>query len=593
MNIQDFIEGLDSLFGSATQQDIEIYGVKGLAQAKEEGDVQAQIIILNEMLGFYRESSQYEKVRTTVQEILDLMGQEGLEGTIPYGTALLNCGNALRAAGDLTESMDCYRQVFEVFDGQVPPGDFQYAELYNNVSLLYQELGRFDMAGKCLHNALAIVRHMPDKGFETAVTYVNLANSELQEGKLTEAVTHARLGEILFSQLGVQDNHRAAGLVAMGEVCERQKEYQRAADFYSRAMDMIAQYMGRTEGYERIERRREEAWKAAYQMAQQYKKVYPPETEDTGGTPDTHGLQLARDFWESHCKPMIQKRFLDYADRIGAGKFGEGSDCYGFDDAISKDHDYGPGCYLWVTEEDAPLIREALQASYEACLADYMTEKGLGSTIPPSRMGVRTPEELLLQYLGTRKIPETSEEWLAIPEERLAEFSNGVVFADPEGKIGKIRETLYRYPADVRNRLLAQRVTEFSQNGQYNYKRMAKRQDFVAASLMKYAAVVAALRIVCLCNEQYAPHEKWLYKMAADGLEKRMGTVCDLCQQVVMLPVDAVEETIELFEKMAELIYRELCLQGLIAPKEGTDLFYLAQYGPELALEIKTEKGRD
>ena len=100
MNIQDFIEGLDSLFGSATQQ--EIYGVKGLAQAKEEGDVQAQIIILNEMLGFYRESSQYEKVRTTVQEILELMGREGLAGTIPFGTALLNCGNALRAAGDLT-----------------------------------------------------------------------------------------------------------------------------------------------------------------------------------------------------------------------------------------------------------------------------------------------------------------------------------------------------------------------------------------------------------------------------------------------------------------------------------------------------------
>ena len=553
--------------------------------------MQAQIIILNEMLGFYRESSQYEKVRTTVQEILELMGREGLAGTIPFGTALLNCGNALRAAGDLTESMDCYRQVFEIFEGQVPPEDFQYAELYNNVSLLYQELGRFDMAGKCLHNALAIVKEMPDKVFETAVTYVNLANSELQEGKLTEAVTHARLGEILFEQLGVRDNHRAAGLAAMGEVCERQGEYQRAAGFYSQAADMVEQYMGQTEGYQRLGQRRENALEAARQQ----KKAHCLEVEKkgAGGTSDTPGWKLAMDFWESHCKPMIQEQFSDYADRIGAGKFGEGSDCYGFDDAISKDHDYGPGCYLWVTEKDAPVIRASLQRAYEACLAAYLEENGLTSKMPPSRMGVRTPKELFLEYLGTTKRPESPEEWLAIPEERLAEFCNGVVFEDPEGNIQNMRQNMRCYPEQVRNLLLAQRVTEFSQNGQYNYKRMAKRQDFVAASLMKYAAVVAALRIVCLCNEQYAPHEKWLYKMAADGLEKRMGTVCDLCQQVVMLPVDAVEETIELFEKMAELIYRELCLQGLIAPKEGTDLFYLAQYGPELALEIKTEKGRD
>lgn len=581
MEIQRFIEGLDGLFGTASQQEIETFCVSGLAQAKEEGDVQAQIVILNEMLGFYRESSQYEKVRTTVQEILELMGREGLAGTIPFGTALLNCGNALRAAGDLAESMDCYRQVFETFEGQVPPDDFQYAELYNNVSLLYQELGRFDMAGKCLCNALAIVKQMPDKVFETAVTYVNLANSELQEGKLTEAVTHARLGETLFEQLGVRDNHRAAGLAAMGEVCERQREYQRAAGFYRLAMDMIEQYIGRTEGYQRLGERRENA----LQEAQQQKEAHCLEAEKkgAGGISDTPGWRLAMDFWESHCKPMIQEQFSGYADRIGAGKFGEGSDCYGFDDAISKDHDYGPGCYLWVAENDAPVIRESLQGAYEACLAAYLEENGLTSAMPPSRMGVRTPRELFLEYLGTAKRPESPEEWLAIPEERLAEFCNGVVFEDPEGNLQKMRQNLRCYPEKVRNLLLAQRVTEFSQNGQYNYPRMAKRQDFVAASLMKHAAVEAALRIVCLCNERYAPHEKWLYKMAASSSERSLGMICDLCQQIVMLPVEAIAETAELFEQMAEQIYRELCLQGFITPKEGADVCYLAQYGAELA----------
>ncbi|MBQ7432110.1 MAG: DUF4037 domain-containing protein [Lachnospiraceae bacterium] len=582
MNIQDFIEGLDALFGTATQQDIETYGVKGLAQAKEEGDVQAQIIILNEMLGFYRESSQYDKVRTTVGEILDLMGQEGLEGTIPYGTALLNCGNALRAAGDLTESMDCYRQVFEIFDGQVPPEDFQYAELYNNVSLLYQELGRFDMAGKCLHNALSIIRQMPDKGFETAVTYVNLANSELQEEKLTEAVTHARLGEVLFEQLGVRDNHRAAGLAAMGEVCERQQEYQRAAGFYSQAADMVEQYMGQTEGYQRLVERRENAWQTVAEEFAREKEVFLQKKANEDAL-HTKGLEVSRDFFKTDCAKMIREQFPDYADRIGAGKFGEGSDCYGYDDAYSEDHDFGPGCYLWLKEKDAAEIGEALQNAYEACLASYVENHGLVSNLPASRMGVWTEEKLLLHVLGTTKLPQTIEEWLAIPEVHLAEFANGFVFWGTDGKIKEMRQKMMCYPEEVQKVLLAQRVTEFSQNGQYNYRRMANRQDFVAASLMKHAAIHAALRIVCLCNKQYAPHEKWLYRTAKSTVWKRLRTVCELCEQAVKLPVDAVEETVSLFEQMAEAIYRELCLEGDITPKEGTDLCYLAQYGPELA----------
>lgn len=63
------------------------------------------------------------------------------------------------------------------------------------------------------------------------------------------------------------------------------------------------------------------------------------------------GLELSRAYYEEYGKPMIDTQLAQYKPYLAAGLVGEGSECLGFDDELSTDHDFGPAFCLWVPEE--------------------------------------------------------------------------------------------------------------------------------------------------------------------------------------------------------------------------------------------------
>ena len=68
------------------------------------------------------------------------------------------------------------------------------------------------------------------------------------------------------------------------------------------------------------------------------------------------GIELSRAYYEACGRPMLERDFADVRARIAAGLCGHGSECFGFDGEISRDHDYEPGFCLWITEEDERII---------------------------------------------------------------------------------------------------------------------------------------------------------------------------------------------------------------------------------------------
>ena len=226
------------------------------------------------------------------------------------------------------------------------------------------------------------------------------------------------------------------------------------------------------------------------------------------------GLDLAEAYYNSHGAPMIASQFDSFARRITVGLVGPGSECFGFDDEISRDHDWGPGFCMWLTPADYEKTGAELQDAFNRLPQAFM---GFGPRVvspgESGRTGVGTINAFYRTHTGLDHPPETLNEWLHIPEQSLATCTNGRVFADPLGEFTHWRASLLNfYPEDVRLKKLASRCMTAAQAGQYNFARSLQRNEFVAVCLSEAKFCTDVLSLVFLLNKRYAPFYKWMHR---------------------------------------------------------------------------------
>ena len=229
------------------------------------------------------------------------------------------------------------------------------------------------------------------------------------------------------------------------------------------------------------------------------------------------GLKLAREYYQV-CQPILRAELAGIMDTAAVGLVGEGSECFGCDDAQSQDHDFGPAFCLW-------LPREVLQGHLphiEAAFAKLPREfQGFETRLVPQRrqgrVGPLAIEDFYAFFTGLDHAPATWQEWLAIPEYQLAACTNGEVFEDQGGVFTRWRTALLAcYPRDVLLKKMAARCMVMAQTGQYNLPRSLQRNDPVATMLAAARFAEAVLSFVFLCNRRYMPFYKWAAKLAGD-----------------------------------------------------------------------------
>lgn len=291
------------------------------------------------------------------------------------------------------------------------------------------------------------------------------------------------------------------------------------------------------------------------------------------------GLELSRAFFKEYGQPMIERQFPDYKEKIAAGLVGEGSECLGFDDEISQDHDFGPGFCMWVPEAVYEKVGPHLQTAYEGLPKEYRgyrreeTQQGTG------RLGAFSIEQFYHKYTGCGTELKDNMQWFRIPERFLSTVASGAVFCDPLGEFTRVRNQIKAfYPMDVLKKKLAARAAIMAQAGQYNYLRCTKRSDYRAAFLACAEFVKAGLSAVYLLNRQYMPFYKWAFR-ATESLSLLGSAVSDLSQLALL--EDSAETKNKkqlLIETICTEVGKELNRQGFSQTKDP----FLQNHCPEI-----------
>ena len=510
MNIDEIFAEIDRLYTANQGEKVEEYILGKIGEAAETGDENVMIQLLNELIGHYRETSEFDKLRTFAGKLLDILEGSSLKGSMAHATSLLNVANAYRAAGMLRESSTLYQQVKSYYDANVAPDSMLYASLLNNMSLLFQEMNDYESAADCLERALGISLIYPECRIEQATTYTNLAITLIKLGRHDEAESHLKKAFELFEEDDEPDYHFSAAASAMAEIKYIKKDYASSVKYYEKALEVIERCVGKSRAYE-ITKQNMMAAKA---------KLNPEYTEDDqspGESPRKFsGLEIARLYYEEFGRKMIHEKFSAYESRIAVGLAGEGSDCFGFDDEVSRDHDWGPGFYMWLTKDDYDKIGKRLQEEYDRLPEDFMGYKRRTSPLSGKRDGVNLISMFYVMTTGLNGAPSDDSDWLMTDDEKFATAVNGEVFRDDLGEFSAIRDSIrLYYPNHIWRRKIAYTAASMSQTGQYNYNRMLGRGDFVTAAVCLGDFIKHTMSMLYLLDKKYAPYYKWMFK----GLE--------------------------------------------------------------------------
>lgn len=618
-DVDAVLRGLDAIFDAhdgATRADPFL--LAALAEAERVGDDGAQLTLVNELVGLYRSQSRHDDAVVCADRALALAHRMGIAGTAAHVSTLINAATARRAAGHHDHALTLYDEALAASRAVLAPTDRRLAALHNNRSILLSDLGDTDRAAAELTAALTILEASspdPARDLEVATTCTNLALVRFSLGQDADAATLVERSMAIYRTSGhAPDGHYAAALAGAGEACFRMGRPGDAAALYRHALGVIDECYGRdTDAYAVTAANLEEAEAAAAALLLAAPQTTPttppvPTASPTPPQPFQTGLALARAYWQEHGQALLAQ-FPRQRGRIAAGLVGHGSECYGFDDEASRDHDFGPGFCLWLTPEDHAEIGVELQAGYDALPQVFGGLRTREQTPRASgagrRVGVFEIGDFFEQITGHRQAPaaDRPHEWLMLEEATLAAATNGAVFADPLGAFGAVRGGFTRMPRDVQLALVSRRLGMIAQSGQYNVPRMLARGDGEAAWLSVAEFTRAVASVVFLLNGPasagYLPYYKWQFaalRRLSGRMASRLPAVSGDLSQVLRLaaaacfggpgggvgPAPTRAGLGEVIERICGQILTELHVRGLTT----SDDTFLERQRPSIAAHI-------
>ncbi|MCD7809797.1 MAG: DUF4037 domain-containing protein [Erysipelotrichaceae bacterium] len=478
--MNEIYDQLDYFYAHQQLDEAYAYLFNQLNKAMQDNRDDLVLGLLSELMGYYRVTSQFDLGYMIASQSEKILLSHGLENTIEAGTCYLNMATLYRAGGRYLDALDYYHKVETIYQ-KLDDHDERLASFYNNISLLYEELGELNKAIDYETKALSIMKDIHHSEVEIAITYSNLAQMYYQLDKNDQALEYLNQSLLLFESLDYLDTHYYAALSLKAYQYSLDHQYEQSLQLYDDILEKLNELYGHNKEYQIVLENKKNVESQLY----------------------IKGLQLCEQYYQQYGIKMLEN-FKEYLPYMAIGLCGEGSDCLGYDDELSHDHDFGPGFCIWLPRDIYDEIYTDLQQAYDDLPKSFMGYQRNTTPQATCRVGVQCIDDFFT-------CPQNDDDWLNIDEMTLLNCTNGKIFIDNYGLVTKIREDLSYYPKHIQIIKLADNLHLMSQCGQYNYQRILKRNDKVALELCVSSFIDATISVVYILNKKYKPYYKWSY----------------------------------------------------------------------------------
>ncbi len=286
-----------------------------------------------------------------------------------------------------------------------------------------------------------------------------------------------------------------------------------------------------------------------------------------------NGLDLSRKFYFECVKPLIVDKLPEISGNYAAALLGYGSDVLGNDDEISRDHEWGPRCHIFLPKP----VNNRYASRLDEILSDLLPVEFMGFPVRftfaeyrgsiPSKdktgyhhVVITTPQRFLELTIGIPGVPKSDIDWLLISEQRLLEFTSGEVFEDFTGELTALRENLAYFPENVRRYRIAFNLASLGwDDGLISL--CGQRSDLISMHLNTAKTAERIMRLVFLLNRRYTPlSPKWLHRNF-----RKLPEVAGDIEKNIMTMLEEKEYTLktETLNRIYERLLTELESQGL------------------------------
>jgi tetratricopeptide (TPR) repeat protein len=501
INMNDFYAELDQLYEKSNYEAAEKLMVANLKTARDQKDVNSQLPILNEYMALLRSQNRHQEMLALIPEADAVIETLSIQHTAAAAATYINIAEGARSAMQYDIAERFYRKAASVYADLLSPTDPRIAVLHNNIAHLYLETRRAQKARAEAFAALNILKQVEDKdqaARELASTYINLGDASFALQETHEGTRWLEMGIASARRTGTMSDPRClSALITLSETFLAGKNYDRAERYMAEALTIIKSQDPGSENEKTIRRN--------LNYIRDLKK-----RQDAYRDENLKGLDLCRAFYEEYGRPLIEEKYPMYRDRIAAGLIGEGSECFGFDDRYSTDHDFGPAFCLWLTDEDYREIGSMLADDYTKLPKTFRGFPTRNSRMETGqRVGVFSISDFIRRISGCEKAPKTFDEWWKVDETKLATLMGGKIFEDPLGLFTMLRSAFEYYPEEIRLIKLANSLHAAAQAGQYNLPRARRRGDIGMMYFTLSEFCEAACQVGYLINRRYMPYYKW------------------------------------------------------------------------------------